>query len=285
MTTASVDAAEIRAQQKVIWDGVSAAWERWQPAFERGASIVTERLLDIAGVAPGDSVLDIGSGTGQPALSAARVVGPDGTVLGIDLSPLMVEAARRASVGLGNVHFVVGSAEMQLLQAYSFDAVLSRWALMFAADRVELLRKAAQLLRPGGLLAAAVWSEPQNVPMISLAFQIISSELALPPPPPGPGPFAMSNADEIMADFEGAGFSGVEVSELVVPFRLASVDEFGRFSFDVLPPRMKQLLQDRYGSLFDHDLWGGFVAAAGQYREANGTVYLPSTCLCVRAVA
>ncbi len=283
MTTVSIDGADIRAQQRAIWDGVSAAWERWQPDFERGASIVTERLLD--GVAPGDSVLDIGSGTGEPALTAARVVGSDGTVLGIDLSPLMVDAARRAAIGLDNVRFVVGCAETEPLQPHSFDVVLSRWALAFAADRVELLRHAAKALRPGGLLAAAVWSEPQNVPMISLAFRIISTELGLPPPPPGPGPFAMSNADQVLADVECAGFSGIEISELIVPFSFASVDEFARFSFDVLPPRMKQLLQRRYGTLQDRGLCGKFVAAASQYRDAEGSVHLPSICLCVRAVA
>jgi len=284
--TPAADAVAIREQQRFVWDGVSEGWRRWGREFERGGAAVTARLLELAGVARGQRVLDVGSGTGEPALSAARAVGPGGAVVGVDLSPRMVAAARAAAGGAGNVAFMLGAVETADLPPRSFDVALSRWGLTFAADRVELLRVVAGLLEPGGVLAAAVWAEPQRVPMISLGFRVISAELELDPPPPGgPGPFTMTDPAAAAAEFEQAGFGAVEVGELSVPFQLGSVDEFARFSRDVLPPGMKRLLEERRGSVDDPGVWAAVAAAAREYETADGAVSLPSACLCIRAVA
>lgn len=289
MTATVMDASAHRDQQRAVWDHVSQGWLRWQPEFERGASAVTARLLELAGITAGQSVLDIGSGIGEPALSAARAVGSDGRVIGVDLSPAMVAAARGAAarmadVGSGDVEFLVGDLETAELAAGSFDVALSRWGLMFAADRLELLRVSAGLLRPGGVLAAAVWGRPQDVPIISLAFRVISSHLGLPPPPPGPGPFAMSDPQALRADLEQAGFTEVEITELVVPFWFDSVEDFLGFSRDVLPPGIRQRLEQQCGSVDDAGVEKAFTLAAREFLTAQATVSLPSVSLCVRAV-
>lgn len=283
--SATTDASAIREQQRSIWNGVSPGWQRWGREFERGAATVTARLLELAGAAPGRRVLDVGSGTGEPALSAARAVAPGGHVVGVDLSPAMVAAARAAADGVEDVEFVIGDVETAALPLRSFDAALSRWGVMFAADRVELLRVVAGLLEPGGVLAAAVWADPPRVPMISLAFRVISCHLELGTPPPGPGPFTMYDPVAAAAEVERAGFGDVEVHELSVPFRLGSVEEFARFSRDVLPPGMRRVLKERCGSVEDPGVWAAFDAAARAYRTPDGAVSLPSACLCIRAVA
>ncbi|HEV2887545.1 MAG TPA: class I SAM-dependent methyltransferase [Jatrophihabitans sp.] len=285
MTGTVIDVRAVRDQQRAVWDHVSQGWRRWQPDFERGAASVTARLLALAGIGPGLSVLDIGSGIGEPALSAARAVGPTGKVTGIDLSAGMIAAARDAAAELANVEFLVGDLETAQLAAGSFDAALSRWALMFAADRSELLRAAAAVLKPGGVLAAAVWGQPQDVPIISLGFRVISEQLGLPAPPPGPGPFSMSDPQALRADFEQAGFAEVEVSDVVAGFRFDSVEDFARFSRDVLPPGMKQRILEQRGSIEDAGVWNAVAAAAREYQRADGTVSLPSLSRCVRAVA
>lgn len=281
----TMDAIAIREQQRSVWDGVSRGWRLWRREFERGAATVTARLLELAGAAPGQRVLDIGSGTGEPALSAGRAVAPGGRVVGIDLSPGMVAAARAAADGIGNVEFAVGDVETAELAPRSFDLALSRWGLMFAADRVELLRVVAGLLKPGGVLAAAVWSDPQRVPMISLAFRVISSHLELGPSGTGPGPFTMADPGAAAAELEQAGFGAVEIHEHSVPFRLDSVDEFARFSRDVLPPGLRRVLEERCGSVDDPGVWAAFNAAARAYQTPDGAVSLPSACLFIRAVA
>jgi SAM-dependent methyltransferase len=227
-------------------------------------------------------VLDAGCGTGLcgPLLRplARRLVG-------VDLSPAMVGAARAAASCAANVDFVEGAVETAALPPGWFDAALSRWGVTFAADRVELLRTAAGLLKPGGVLAAAVWAEPQGVPMISLGFRAIATHLELAPPPPGPGPFTMADPAAAVAELEQAGFGAVEVSEHIVPFRFDSVTEFARFSRDVLPPGMKRLLEERCGSVDDAGVWAAFDDAAREYQTSDGAVSLPSACLCIRAIA
>jgi SAM-dependent methyltransferase len=287
MTETVIDVRTVRQQQRATWDHVSAGWQRWQPEFERGAAAVTARLLALAGIEPGQSVLDIGSGIGEPALPAARTVGDQGRVVGIDLSAVMIGAARAAATAaaLDNVEFLIGDLETAQLPPRSFDAALSRWALMFAADRVALLRTIAALLKPGGVLAAAVWGPPEQVPMLSLAFRAVSAYLELPPPPPGPGPFSMSDPHVLQEELDQAGFPEVEIIDLEVGFGFDSVEDFVRFSRDVLPPGMKQLIGQRCGSLEDAGVWQAVRSAARQYQRADATVSLPSLSRCVRAVA
>jgi SAM-dependent methyltransferase len=285
MSSIGIDAAAVRDEQRAIWDAVSWGWQRWQAEFERGAASVTALLLELGGVGPGQSLLDVGTGIGEPALTAAQWVAPRGRVLGIDPSPAMIAAARSRAANAGNVDFAEGDVETVPLPARSFDVALSRWALMFAADRVATLRALASLLKPGGVLAAAVWGPPRAAPMISLAFGVISERLSLEPPPRDlPGPFSMSDPAQVTAELAAAGFSDVEVQEHVVPFRLDSVTDFIGFARDVLPPRMKQLLRDRCGSVDDPGVWEAFAQAAERYVTADGGVSLPSISLCIRAV-
>jgi SAM-dependent methyltransferase len=283
--TATTDADSIRRQQRSIWDAVSAGWQRWGRQFERGGVVVTAHLIELAALTPGQSVLDVGSGTGEPALSAARAVGPTGRVVGVDLSPAMVAAARAAARGQSNVEFVADDVERVALPPGSFDAALARWSLMFAADRVELLRAVAALLRPGGVLAAAVWAEPPRVPAIGLGFRVIGRELGLEPPPPGPGPFTMADSRVVAAELARAGFDAVEIHHQTVPFRFDSLGDFAAFARDVLPPGMKRAIEEHRGSLDDPALWVAFAAAARDYETDGGDVSLPSECLCLRAIA
>ncbi|MGW5686719.1 class I SAM-dependent methyltransferase [Nonomuraea sp. NPDC003754] len=268
-------------EQREIWDAVSEGWRRWQNVFERGAASVSTALVRLGGLRPGQSVLDVGTGLGEPALTAAGVVGPRGRVLGIDVSPAMISAARARAAHLPFAEFVVGEVTTAALAPGAFDAVLSRWGLMFAADRAATLRALAGLLRPGGVLAAATWAPPPAVPMISLAFRVIAERLALAPPPPGlPGPFSMADPKAVAAELAEAGFTEVTVTERKVPFVMDSVSHFVAFSRDVLPPRMRSLVREAADPL----IWEAVAEAAAVHARPDGSLDLTSTCLCVRGV-
>jgi ubiquinone/menaquinone biosynthesis C-methylase UbiE len=103
-------------------------------------------------------VLDLGSGTGYPAILAAQAVGATGDVIGIDLAERMLAVARRkaASLGLTNVTFRTGDATTLPFQTASFDAVTSRFCLMFLPEIPKAVSEIARVLRPGAWLAAAV---------------------------------------------------------------------------------------------------------------------------------
>ena len=112
---------------------------------------LTRRLLERAGLVPGMRVLDLGSGAGNVARLAAELVGPHGTVVGVERDPAAVELARRRTAAR-NVEFRVGDVQTLDGIEHGFDAVTGRLLLMYLADPVAALRRAASRLRPGGLI-------------------------------------------------------------------------------------------------------------------------------------
>lgn len=290
MTAPQLDPQAVKADQRASWDAISAGWERAAEVFERGAAPVTQHLLELGGVRPGQSILDIATGRGEPALSAARVVGPAGRVVGVDISAAMLARARQraAEAGLDNVEFITGDVEGIDLPAYSFDVALSRWGLMFAVDHVAALRSIARLLVPDGVLAAAVWGPPATAPFMSAGYAAMKERLELPDPPPGlPGPFSMSDPERLAGSLVEAGFADVSVTEFVVPFRVDTPEEYADFNRAVSPPKLLETIRDRFGSTDDRETWQA-VAAAAEKNSISGNgegLALPSTALCLRAVA
>jgi ubiquinone/menaquinone biosynthesis C-methylase UbiE len=121
----------------------------------------TERLFRDAGLAPGMKVLDLGSGAGDVALLAARLVGPEGTVVGIDTNPAILEVARARARDAQhlNVSFEAGDIG-ELALARDFDAVVGRYVLMFTSDPADTVREIVEHLRPGGI---AAFQEPDFI--------------------------------------------------------------------------------------------------------------------------
>jgi enediyne biosynthesis protein CalE5 len=127
--------------------------------------VVSDKLADLAQIQQGKKILDIGTGVGESALTAARRVGPNGRVTAIDISPQMLAIARERARenGLGNIReFKHADAESFFLPPSSFDAILSRFVLMFLPNLSEALAIMRQALVPSGRIAAAVWSAPQK---------------------------------------------------------------------------------------------------------------------------
>jgi SAM-dependent methyltransferase len=123
----------------------------------RSIERISERYMREAGIAPGMRVLDLGSGMGDVALLAARVVGPEGHVLGLDRSPALLAAARQRirDLEVSNVDLVEGDVtRLTDLAGESFDAVVGRLILMHVADPAAVLRAASALVRPGGPVLA-----------------------------------------------------------------------------------------------------------------------------------
>ncbi|NUT46272.1 MAG: methyltransferase domain-containing protein [Saccharothrix sp.] len=285
MVATELDRIQFKEGQRAHWDAISTGWLSVADTFERGAAVVTARLLELAGVGPGTSVLDVGTGVGEPALTAAAAVGPTGRVVGVDLSPGMVDLARRRADGLANVEFLVGDVESLDLPRDGFDAVLGRWSLMFAPDPAAAFRSLARVLRPGGVLAASTWGPPETAPMLSLGFRVLVSRLDLPAPSPGtPGPFSMSDPEAVARQATAAGFTDVSITEARVPFELDSAESYARFTEAITPVGIRQLARDVLGA-DEPGLWADVAAAVAGHRTPAGRIPLPSTALCLRATA
>ena len=127
---------------------------------------VTQALVEDGLIGSGHTVLDIATGPGEPALTVAALVGPEGKVFGIDPIPEMVAAARRAADRLGfrNAQFEVASADHLPFPADTFDAVVSRFGVMFFPSPVDAVREMLRVLKPGRKLALAVWHFAERNP-------------------------------------------------------------------------------------------------------------------------
>jgi arsenite methyltransferase len=111
----------------------------------------------VADLRPGETVLDLGSGAGLDPVLSARRVGPTGRVIGLDMTPEMVELARRntAATGVDNIEVLLGPIERIPLPSASVDVVISNCVLNLAADKGAVLREVARVLRPGGRLGVS----------------------------------------------------------------------------------------------------------------------------------
>src|ERR1700754_3369596 len=131
------------------WKGASDGWARWAARATDYLIPMTEKMLDLAAVAPGGRVLDIGCGSGEQTVIAARRVGETGHVFAIDIAAPMVAATEKnvAAAGLHNVKTCVCPADALSVEAESFDAAISRLVLMLVCDPVAVARAVLAALR------------------------------------------------------------------------------------------------------------------------------------------
>lgn len=238
----SFDPKQYKTTQRQGWDSVAIGWQKWWKNFEGGAQKLSDRLVELAEIGPGQQVLDVATGIGEPAMTAAKKVGANGRVLATDISPQMLSIAeKRAFSSLGKLQNIVefkevDAEEMFDLPASSFDAVLCRWGLMLLPNVAVALDSIHKLLVPNGRLAT-VWAEPSKVPLLSLAFGIVREELQLPLPPPGsPGAFSLADLNVLAGYLTQTGFTDVYSERLTLTFELASAEEYTQFHKDVSPP-------------------------------------------------
>lgn len=214
------DAAAYKNAQREQWNKDGAAWRRWNPTLDRWYGAATREMLDMARIAPGQRVLDVAAGAGEPAVSAAERVGPGGVVLATDISEgivaLALEVARER--GLRNVETRAMDGEQLDVPDASFDAVLCRLGLMYMPHPVTALREWRRALRAGGRVAVVVFSTPERNPWGAVPAAIIRRRAQLVPPVAGqPGPFALGGPGVLEGIFREAGFADPEVRAVPAP--------------------------------------------------------------------
>lgn len=220
--------------QAEAWSGEEGdRWVTHADFYENSSRPHHERLLDVAGIQPADRVIDIGCGNGRTTRDAARLA-PDGSALGIDLSPQMLDRARRLAVqeNLTNVEFANADAQVYPFEPGSFDVAISKFGTMFFADQVVAFTNIARALRPGGRLALCSWQDAARNEFFSAIGAALTLGAQRPPPPPdAPTPFRHADTEYVRRILGSSGFHDVEIEPFTDPITLnSSVDD----AFDVI---------------------------------------------------
>ncbi len=273
MAAPTFDPDKFKATTREQWQEAAGAWDRWGQTLESWLGPATEAMLDAAGVRPGARVLDVAAGAGGQTLAAARRVGPDGHVLATDISPTILEyaAAAARAAGLANVETrELDGESLAGVEDASFDAVISRVGLIYFPDQQGALAEMRRVLRPGGRVAAIVYSTPENNRFFSVPVGIIRRRAELGAPLPGqPGPFSLGSEGILAAAYEQAGFSDVQVQTVPSPLRMTSAVEclrFERESFGALHQMLAGL--DEAGR---EQAWQEVGEALGEFEDDGFT--------------
>ena len=205
-----------------FWNEVlGPKFNRFRHILVGGLTHHSEAVFPKLPVHEGDRVVDVGCGWGDTAMKLARLVGPKGSVVGIDCCDMFLDIARDelAETDLENVTFVRGDAEVALPED-AFDFAFARFGTMFFANPVAGLRNMRRALRPGGRMVHIVWRDPKDNPWLSMAKDVVLRFL----PPPGegartcgPGPFSMADEVTVRKMMEIAGFEQIRFERIDAP--------------------------------------------------------------------
>jgi ubiquinone/menaquinone biosynthesis C-methylase UbiE len=226
------DPVQYKETTREQWQQAAEAWHGWGPTLKGWLGPATEVMLDLARIGPGSRVLDVAAGAGEPAITIAERVGPTGYVLATDLSSNILEFAAGSARerGLSNLETRVMDGENLELPDESFDVVTSRVGLIYLPDRQRALSEMRRVLKPGGRVAAIVYTTPENNRFFSIPISIIRRRAQLPPPLPGqPGPFSLGGPGVLEETYRRAGFRDVKTRVVPSPLRMPSAEECVRF--------------------------------------------------------
>jgi len=215
------------ASQIESWDGPGGQhWVAEAERYDRMTRSFGERIIEAAAPGPGEQVLDIGCGNGAVALAVSALVAPGGSVMGLDVSgPMLAYARRRAEQArIASVSFRQGDAQVYPLPRAGFDAVVSRFGVMFFDDPVAAFANIGRALRPGGRIAFTCWRD-----LIVNDWLMVPAGAALqyvPMPdlgqPGAPGPFSLADPERVHQVLRDAAFAQIALEEITRPMPMGS---------------------------------------------------------------
>jgi ubiquinone/menaquinone biosynthesis C-methylase UbiE len=264
----------MRPDEEVIkrWRGSAPFWEKHRDIIRGMFTPITQALIEDAGIGTQDSVLDVATGPGEPALSVAAVVGPKGKVFGVDAIHGMIAAARTEAqrLGLKNAKFDVAFADDLPFAANTFDAVISRFGVMFFPSPVDGVREMLRVLKPGRKLAFAVWHFAERNPFHSALSRVMDRYVDSPPlEPDALDAFRFAPRGKLLEVLSHAGVAAP--SERLLQFKIeapVSVEDFWN-----LRREMSEKLSEKFATLSEEQklkVTQEMLSSLAEYSTANG---------------
>jgi ubiquinone/menaquinone biosynthesis C-methylase UbiE len=279
----AIDPKQYKETQRNNWDSVAHGWEKWWRIIEIGAERVSRRLIELASIKVGSKVLDISTGIGEPAITAAREVGNTGQVLATDISSEMLSIAKQRAINAGLQHVIAfkqGDTGTMELPNSTFDAALCRFGLMFLPDLDTALLNIYGSLVNGGRFAAAVWASPEKDSLFTSTINTVMKETRTSPPPPGvPGPFSLSDESLLRNYFVNTGFKDVTIERMNVTFDFGPSKEYASFVLETAGPLQEMLSNEspeRRQKILE-----AVSESARKFEDNTGIVKFSNDALCI----
>lgn len=219
--------ALVNTDMKEFWNGEGGEkWVRFQESIDAHLLPFGQEAIVAAALGDGESVLDIGCGSGDTTLQLARCVGQDGRVLGVDISEPILELAKNKSISTNqsNVRFEQGDAQIFRFEAESFDVIFSRFGVMFFDDPVAAFKNLHRALKSNGKIAFVCWQSAQNNEWITFPLTVVANHVSLPAPlsEDEPGPMSFATPEKVHRILAAAGFSNIEINAFSEPFTVGN---------------------------------------------------------------
>jgi SAM-dependent methyltransferase len=234
------------------WKNSAPFWEKNHENVRHLFAPIAQELAADAKIASGQTVLDVATEPGEPALSVAPLVGAGGTVVGVDPIPEMIDAARRAAerFGIKNARFEVAFADQLPFPDATFDAVISRFGVMFFPSPVDGIREMLRVLKPAGKLALAVWYFAERNPFFTALSRVVERFVESPPlAPDALDAFRFATLGKLLDVFSQAGV--VAPTERILQFKIeapVSIEEFWTLRLElseVLREKLAKLTEEQ----------------------------------------
>jgi len=240
------DAAKQQQETRDNWSLRAGEWNQQADHMAKLAKGLNEPLIAAAAVAPGQQVLDLASGVGEPALSMARLVGPQGQVTATDLvAGMLAGAERRAGEqGLTNMRFQITAMEELPFPDDSFDAVTCRLGLMYTPSPEVAAAQARRVLRTGGRAAFLVWGPQEDNSQFVIVDRVLRDVAGIDPHEGAFTPTRLGQNGALNQVLQAGGFSAWEERALHFNPRVDPASNFWR-------PQLALRLGDRLAAMDD----------------------------------
>lgn len=271
---------DYKERQRAFYDSNAGGWDVWAAAMAEQSEGFNNPLIEAAGLAEGMKVLDLASGAGEPALSVARLLGASGHVTATDLSPAMLAIAegRAKQLGLANMEFEIGEFDALPFADDAFDAVISRFGIMYSPEPERALAEARRVTKSGGRVAFMVWGPIAGNTMLwtvvesgnRITGHFEGDEMA--------HPFCYAEPGSLARYFEGAGLTDIEEEDhefapripQSVPFWQPLIGMNFGGALDAMDEAEKKALDDAVAAAFAPYLKDGKYHVSAHIRVISG---------------
>ena len=259
------------------WDRIAEKFDLWLPQLEP----VGDALLDALDARPGERILDLASGTGEPALSLARQLRGQAEILGVDSAEGMVRVARSkvAREGLQGIGFQTMPAEQLDFPDNHFDRILCRFGVMLFQNPLAGVKEMYRVLRPGGRFAIAVWSSPETMPTLYWSYEAFKDRLHDDLHPPLAKVTSLGHPGRLAELLSAGGFSDYVIDPRRFDYQFDSFEDYWntveasdilRQQYDALPSAEHAAVRDEIGRLARDFVHDGRLTIPHEYLLASG---------------